>query len=233
MMTDDGFPSMGWRSHLNRVSRWGILRGDMLSRFGRAFWGYNESFPTDKWVLLPHPIKKVNVGHVGYTYIYIYIHYPMNIPWNPFMNGRLLVHIPISLDTISAFCDPLGRPFELFFTPQVIGAVIGAAWHMAREKVSTNWAKVPILGGLQCHQERGNVATFKENRGRQKKMYSEWQIDHSYQSICLLSNQLTYQKKRHFFFMWFKVGDTCFPSWKHAAFCSCRCFAKRPPWYQR
>jgi hypothetical protein len=114
------------------------------------------------------------------------------------MNGRLLVHIPISLDTISAFCDPLGRPFELFFTPQVIGAVIGAAWHMAREKVSTNWAKVPILGGLQCHQERGNVATFKENLGRQKKMYSEWQIDHSYQSICLLSNQLTYQKKALF-----------------------------------
>ena len=85
------------------------------------------------------------------------------------MNGRLLVHIPISLDTKSAFCDPLGRPFELFFTPQVIGAVIGAAWHMAREKVSTNWAKVPILGGLQCHQERGNVAMFKENLGRQKK----------------------------------------------------------------
>lgn len=42
-------------------------------------------------------------------------------------------------------------------TPQVIGAVIIAAWHMAREKVSTNWAKVPILGGLQCHQERRDV----------------------------------------------------------------------------
>ena len=159
---------MGWRSHLNRVSRWGILRGDMLSRFGRAFWGYNESFPTDKWVLLPHPIKKVNVGHVGFTYIYISI-----IPWIfheiPLWMGdcwfiSLFLLIPKAL-----FVIPLADRSSFFFTPQVIGAVIGAAWHMAREKVSTNWAKVPILGGLQCHQERGNVAMFKENLGRQKK----------------------------------------------------------------
>jgi len=67
------------------------------------------------------------------------------------------------------FVIPLADRSSFFFTPQVIGAVIGAAWHMAREKVSTNWAKVPILGGLQCHQERGNVAMFKENLGRQKK----------------------------------------------------------------
>ena len=115
-------------------------------------------------------------------------------------------------------------------TPQVIGAVIIAAWHMAREKVSTNWAKVPILGGLQCHQERRDVLwiwTAKKN--------VQWVVGRS----TIFTNPFAYVqinwpiKKRHFFFMWFKVGDTCFPSWKPVAFCSCRCFAKRPPWYQR
>ena len=125
------------------------------------------------------------------------------------MNGRLLVHIPISLDTKSAFCDPLGRPFELFFTPQVIGAVIGAAWHMAREKVSTNWAA--NSGRVAVPPRTRERRDVQRESGPPKKMHSEWQIDHCYQSICLLSNQLTYQKKGTFSSCDLKLVTPVFP----------------------
>lgn len=221
---------MGWRSHLNRVSRWGILRGDMLSRFGRAFWGYNESFPTDKWVLLPHPIKKVNVGHVGFTYIYISI-----IPWIfheiPLWMGdcwfiSLFLLIPKAL-----FVIPLADRSSFFFTPQVIGAVIGAAWHMAREKVSTNWA---ANSGRVAVPPRTRERRDVQRESGPPKKNAQWVADRPLLPVHLPTFKSTdLSKKRHFFFMWFKVGDTCFPSWKPVAFCSCRCFAKRPPWYQR
>ena len=163
------------------------------------FWGYNESFsqpineccfhiPLKRWML---------VMLVIHIYIYPLSHeYSMkslyewaivgSYPYFSWYHKRFLWS---PWPTVRAF----------FLRRRWLGRWLERHGIWQGKKVSTNWAKVPILGGLQCHQERGNVATFKENLGRQKKMYSEWQIDHSYQSICLLSNQLTYQKKRHFF----------------------------------